>query len=230
MRRDYIYPPLNLADLATSPIEQFDKWFIEATQISRRNFFSRLIVNILGISEIHTTDVNAMILSTVDENRQPSSRVVLLKEFSEKGLVFFGNYQSRKFLELEKNPLASLLFFWQRQMRQVRFEGVCEKITPAQSDEYFNSRPYDSKIGAWASAQSFPINSREDLEKKVTYYKQQFPQKDQVPRPEFWGGYRLLPHQIEFWQGREDRLHDRFVYLQTQNLQNHKWQIKRLCP
>ena len=225
MRRDYIYPSLSINELAQNPIDQFEKWFNHANQKYRRKFISRLLVKMLGIEEIHTLDVNAMVLSTTDINHKSSTRVVLLKEFSENGLTFFGNYNSHKFLDLKNNPWASLLFYWPALMRQVRFVGKCKKNSAKESDDYFKTRPYESQISAWASDQSSPIKNREELLQKVAFYKKKFA-KDQVKRPKFWGGYRLEPNQVEFWQGREDRLHDRFIY----NLQSQGWEITRLAP
>lgn len=205
MRQEYVFPTFDRDQLREDPIELFNLWFKEAEKIEM--------------------EANAMTLATVSSQGQPSARVVLLKEISEGGLVFFGNHHSRKIQELESNPHAALLFYWEKEKRQVRFSGICHKITAAESDDYFSSRPYASQIGAWASFQSEALESRAELEARVDTFSKRYP-KGQVPRPPHWGGFRLLPHEIEFWQGRLSRLHDRFVYQKVDN----EWKITRLNP
>lgn len=166
-----------------------------------------------------------MTLATADKDSRPSARIVLLKSFDEQGFIFYTNYDSRKGQELAENSRACLLFYWSPLWRQVRIEGVVDKVSEAESDEYFDSRPLGSKLGAWASDQSQPVGSRDQLEKQFEEFNSKF--ADQVPRPAHWGGYRLRPDVIEFWQGRENRLHDRLRY----NLQaDGSWLIERLAP
>ena len=169
---------------------------------------------------------NAMCLSTVNHENKPSSRIVLLREFSENGYAFFTNYKSRKGNEIKSNPNASLLFFWPELERQLRVEGFIEIHSPEASDRYFASRPRNSRIGAWSSPQSTVIEGRVELENLVTEFDRKYPSEN-VPRPEFWGGYLLRPNYYEFWQGRESRLHDRIIYKQDLN---KNWEIKRLAP
>jgi pyridoxamine 5'-phosphate oxidase len=195
------------ASIDPSPIRQFQTWCAE--------------VRAQGVSE---QDVISMTLATAAKDGQPSARVVLLKSFDERGFVFYTNYQSRKGKELAENPLASLLFYWPQLWRQVRIEGSVEKISAAESEEYFQSRPLGSKLGAWASNQSQVVEDRETLEARFAELEKRF--GEQVPRPEHWGGYRLRPNSIEFWQGRDNRLHDRLRY----RLQEDVWLIERLGP
>ncbi len=195
---------LDLGNLFKNPFEQFQHWFDFAVEVDA--FYA-----------------NAMTLSTVHDNK-PSSRVVLLKEMDEKGFVFFTNYTSAKSKEITENKNASLLFFWKELERQIRIEGVLEKVSAENSDEYFKTRPRESQIGAWASPQSTTI-TRAELEKRVEEFTKKFEGKE-VPRPDFWGGFRLLPTRFEFWQGRAGRLHDRFVY----ENKNGIWQIVQIAP
>jgi len=167
----------------------------------------------------------SMSVSTCNTDGRPSSRMVLLKEVNPKGFVFFTNYGSRKADELEANPFAALLFHWNMLQRQVRIEGRIERISHAESEAYFHSRGRGSQIGAWASKQSAELNNREALVDSVAYYEKKFAGQT-VPLPEFWGGYRVIPESIEFWQGKADRLHDRFVY----TIEEGKWSITRLNP
>lgn len=167
----------------------------------------------------------SMSVSSCTAQGRPSSRMVLLKEVDEKGFVFFTNYNSRKAQELEANPFAALLFHWNMLQRQVRIEGRIERISEQESADYFHSRGRGSQIGAWASHQSDVLKSRETLVERVKMYEKKF--KDQtIPLPEFWGGYRVIPERIEFWQGKADRLHDRFIYQPSDG----KWDITRLNP
>lgn len=206
IRQDYQLKTLSESDIVKEPFGQFEIWWDEAVK-----------------SQID--EVNAMTLATATPDGIPSARIVLLKEFSEKGFEFFTNYESHKGKELLANPNAALVFFWKELQRQVRIQGIVEKVEPEESDRYYNSRPYGSRIGAWSSPQSSPIVSRTILEENVAKYAAQY--KKQVPRPSFWGGYRVIPNLFEFWQGRSSRLHDRFQYKLTAN--NH-WEIKRLAP
>ncbi|MCW8800318.1 MAG: pyridoxamine 5'-phosphate oxidase [Desulfobacter sp.] len=167
----------------------------------------------------------SMSLSTCTLAGRPSSRIVLLKEVDHKGFVFFTNYGSRKAEELEANPFAALLFHWNMLQRQVRIEGRIERISKQESNAYFQTRGRGSRIGAWASHQSQELDNRQTLEQKVKYFEEKFAGKE-VPLPEFWGGYRVIPDSIEFWQGKADRLHDRFVYQPAEN----GWTVKRLNP
>ena len=166
-----------------------------------------------------------MTLATADKDGKPCARIVLLKSFDEGGFVFFTNYNSRKGSELADNARACLLFYWAPLWRQVRIEGMVEKVSETESEEYFHSRPLGSKIGAWASNQSQPITSRTELDERFEQFSGKF--GDNVPRPPHWGGYRLKPKVIEFWQGRENRLHDRLVYMRQTD---GSWQIERLAP
>jgi pyridoxamine 5'-phosphate oxidase len=169
----------------------------------------------------------SMALSSVTAQGRPSCRIVLLKEFDEQGFVFYTNYGSRKAKELDETQFASLTFHWNILQRQVRIEGRVEKVSQAESKAYFDSRGRGSRIGAWASHQSQPIQSRQDLENNVRYFEEKFA-GGEVPYPEFWGGYRLVPETIEFWQGKADRLHDRFVYRLSG--EEPTWDVERLSP
>ncbi|WP_019613951.1 pyridoxamine 5'-phosphate oxidase [Psychromonas ossibalaenae] len=188
------------------PIEFFNHWLTEAEN-------SGIILP------------ESMSVSTCTPEGRPSSRMVLLKEVDHKGFVFFTNYGSRKAIELEVNPYAALLFHWNMLQRQVRIEGRIERISTEESNAYFQSRGRGSRIGAWASHQSQELGDRETLVQRVKYFEEKFAGKE-VPLPEFWGGYRIIPENIEFWQGKADRLHDRFVYQPTDG----NWKITRLNP
>lgn len=188
------------------PILFFNDWLQEATQAG------------IVLPE-------SMSVSTCSNEGRPSSRMVLLKEVDSQGFVFFTNYGSRKAQELDSNPFAALLFHWNMLQRQVRIEGRIERLSFAESEAYFHSRGRGSQIGAWASKQSQTSDNRNTLVEKVKYYERKFSGKS-VPLPEFWGGYRVIPESIEFWQGKADRLHDRFVYTKKDNT----WSIERLQP
>ncbi len=197
---------LNESDVDPNPLKQFEVWYGEALAS--------------GVPE-----ADAMTLATATTDGAPDARIVLLKSFDGRGFVFFTNYQSRKAEELAANGRACLLFYWLPLKRQVRIEGTVEKVSAAESDDYFHTRPWGSKLGAWASDQSRVITSRENLEKRFAEFELEF--ADNVPRPPHWGGYRLIPTAIEFWQGRDNRLHDRIRY----RLQQDKsWRIERLAP
>ena len=167
-----------------------------------------------------------MTLATADKSGVPSARIVLLKGFDEKGFVFFTNYNSQKGNELAQNDKACLVFFWKELERQVRVTGVAEKITSEESIAYFNSRPDGSKIGAWASPQSLVVAGKAWLKETFDYYMERF-KHGEIPRPPHWGGYRVKPYKIEFWQGRPNRLHDRILYTSETD---HSWKIERLAP
>ena len=206
IRREYSLHSLNESDVAANPIEQFNEWWKNAIE-----------------SEI--LEVNAMTLATSDKDGKPSARIVLLKGFDEHGFVFFTNYQSNKAKALEENPKAALIFFWKEIERQIRIEGIVEKVSEEESDAYFFSRPEGSRIGAWASPQSKVISNRKILEDNVQKYTAEF--KNSIPRPPHWGGYRVMPDLIEFWQGRSNRLHDRIQYTKTGK---GSWKVERLAP
>jgi pyridoxamine 5'-phosphate oxidase len=166
-----------------------------------------------------------MMLSTADVNGNPSARIVLLKEIDDSGFVFYTNYGSRKGKDLKENPKAALTFFWDELLRQIRIEGRIEKISKETSKKYFSSRPRESQIGAWVSAQSSVIPNREILENKFDELEEKFG-NEEIPLPDFWGGYRVIPNYFEFWQGRENRLHDRICYKK----ENDEWKIFRIAP
>jgi len=199
---------LNKANVDANPIIQFDRWLKELSHH--------------GVSEL---DMISMTLATADENGQPSARIVLLKSYDHRGFVFYTNYHSRKGRELDQNSRVSLLFYWPAVARQVRIEGRVEKVSREESDQYFASRPLGSRIGAWASEQSSPVENRELLEKRFEEFSEKF--GDNVPRPPHWGGYRVKPATIEFWQGRDNRLHDRLRYSRQDD---GSWLIERLAP
>lgn len=205
IRKNYEKSELVESLLKATPIEQFQVWFQEAIQAD-------------------TPEVNAMTLATATPDGRTSARIVLLKGYDENGFVFFTNYQSRKGHELASNPIASLLFFWPELERQVRIEGTISKVSAAESDEYFHSRPLGSRIGAWVSPQSQPI-SRAELNANAAALSASL--GENPARPDHWGGYRLSPDYVEFWQGRPSRLHDRLAF-QTDNTGN--WVVSRLAP
>ena len=206
IRRDYDTDGFSEADLATNPLEQFSTWFNEASRTEQN-------------------DVNVMTLATATPDGKPSARIVLLKGVDE-GFVFFTNYESHKGKELTLNPHASLVFWWPSLARQVRVEGRVEKIAEAESDAYFGSRPRGSRIGAIASPQSTVIENRRTLEDSVRALEERYGENDEIPRPEGWGGFRLRPVLVEFWQGRASRLHDRLRY----RAEGEEWIIERLAP
>jgi pyridoxamine 5'-phosphate oxidase len=197
---------LSEGDVELDPFLQFTRWWKEAVG-----------------SDI--TEVNAMTLATCNKEGMPSARTVLLKDYDKSGFVFFSNYESRKAKDIDENPQASLLFFWKELERQVRIEGRIEKVDATESDSYFHSRPEGSRIGAWASPQSRVVRSRDVIEEDVRRYQAAFEQAP-IPRPPHWGGYRVIPVHIEFWQGRPSRLHDRILY----SIEADSWKISRLAP
>jgi pyridoxamine 5'-phosphate oxidase len=206
LRHDYAAHGLRRADLDADPIKQFAKWFGEAAAAEIR-------------------DVNAMSLATVDADGGPDIRIVLLKAISDRGFVFFTNYNSLKARQLELNPRAALTFFWVQLERQIRVRGTVEKTSREESEEYFRSRPIGSQLGAWTSEQSAVIDSRDVLESRLQEVTERF--AGTVPLPDYWGGYRLQPASVEFWQGRPNRLHDRFRYTREGE---QDWVIERLAP
>jgi len=207
IRRDYSHKSLSENDVDANAIKQFEKWWHEAVN-----------------SKID--EVNAMTLATASLDALPSARIVLLKEVNEKGFVFFTNYESYKAQQLAENPKACLVFFWKELERQVRITGLIEKIDGKQSDEYFQTRPESSRIGAWASPQSRVIEDRQWLDEKFNELVNKM-EGTAIPRPPHWGGYIVKPVVIEFWQGRPSRLHDRIQYTLEEN---GEWKIERLAP
>ena len=207
IRKDYKQKSLLEADLEKTPVQQFEKWWSDALHS--------------GIDE-----VNAMTLATASVTGLPAARIVLLKGYDDRGFVFFTNYESFKGLQLDENPRACLVFFWAALERQVRITGLVEKTTAAESDAYYNSRPETSRISAWASPQSRVISSREWLEENEKKYAGEF-SGPAIDRPAYWGGYRVKPVTMEFWQGRPGRLHDRIQY-SLQETGN--WLVERLAP
>lgn len=206
LRQDYRSAALAESDVDQNPFIQFEKWFKEAL-------------------DAQLFEPNVMTLATADLSGRPSARILLLKGFDENGFVFFTNYDSKKGKELAENPQAAMVFFWGDLERQVRIEGTITKVEAEESTDYFHSRPKGSQIGATASTQSSVIPNREVLEERVAALTEEFSEKE-VPRPANWGGYRLKPDLIEFWQGRSSRLHDRINYESVDG----SWSINRLAP
>ena len=206
IRREYARARLDEAHVSPDPVAEFDRWFSQA-------------------QEAKVLEPNAMALATATRDGTPSVRMVLLKGFDERGFVFFTDYRSRKGAELEANPRAALAFYWGELERQVRITGTVELTSAQESEEYFRTRPRGSRLGAWVSHQSRVIPSRDLLESRLRKVEERFPTED-VPLPPHWGGYRLRPEELEFWQGREDRLHDRIRYLRD----GGGWKLERLSP
>lgn len=207
-RKEYEQGALDEAGVEHDPIRQFTLWYDAAVAA--------------GVPE-----PEAMTLATATPAGRPSARIVLLRGYDERGFCFFSNYTSHKGRELAANPYAALTFHWVEQERQVRIEGRVEKTTAAESDSYFHSRPSQSRIGAWSSPQSAVIPNRAALEELFSQFQQQYPNETTIPRPEHWGGYRLIPDRIEFWQGRPSRLHDRLVFSRADG---SDWKLERLAP
>lgn len=230
LRREYNLTGLRRRDLAPDPIVQFQRWFDQAagTRASGRlrKFCIKLYKSLLLSTGAEMLDLTAMTLATADKEGRPSARVVLLKGADQRGFVFYTNYESRKGHELAENPRAALVFYWPHQEREVCVAGEVSKLPAAESDAYFRSRPRGSREGAWASHQSAAIRDRAELEEKWKQVENQYAGQE-VPRPPFWGGYLLVPGRIEFWQGRPNRLHDRFRYMRQPD---KSWLIERLSP
>lgn len=207
LRREYTRSGLSESDAAADPIDQFRRWFDEALA-----------------ADLH--EPNAMTLATATPDGKPSARIVLLKGFDGRGFVFYTNYEGRKARELEQNSNCSLTFYWGELERQIRVEGRAVRVPEAESDAYFDSRPRGSRLGAWASEQSRPVESREKLEDRLKGLEEEY-EKVEIPRPPFWGGYRVEPEKMEFWQGRENRLHDRLLYSSSGA---GEWETQRLQP
>lgn len=208
IRINYSKQMLNRDAVDENPLKQFDVWMQQALTAK-------------------VDEPTAMTLSTADGHGKPSARIVLLKAIEDAGFVFYTNYESRKGQQLAENPYASLTFFWPALERQVRVEGIVEKVADSVSDAYFQSRPKGSQLGAWSSPQSQPIDSRKALEDLEQKYSQEFKAQEVIPRPAHWGGYQVNPDRVEFWQGRPNRLHDRLVYLKAGD---GTWTIERLAP
>ncbi|AUT03764.1 pyridoxamine 5'-phosphate oxidase [Nostoc sp. CENA543] len=207
LRKDYSLEGLSKNEVDPNPFIQFKKWFEQALAAQ-------------------LPEPNAMTLATTTLDGKPSARMVLLKDFDERGFVLFTNYNSRKGQELTINPQAALVFWWAELERQVRILGCVERVSEAESDYYFETRPAKSRLGAWASEQSQVIPNREFLEQRMQELQSKY-ENQEIPRPPHWGGFRVIPSEIEFWQGRSSRLHDRLLYTLTEN---GNWQIERLSP
>lgn len=207
LRKDYTKTSLDVKSVSKDPLQQFDHWFVEAVTAE-------------------VPEPNAMTLATVNAEGRPSTRVVLLKGVENGKFVFFTNYQSNKGRELDQNPACSLTFWWPELERQVCIEGVAARIDAKRSEEYFQSRPRGSQIGAWASPQSSMINDRNILEERVKQMEEKFKGVDKLPKPHQWGGFEIDPLMIEFWQGRPGRLHDRILFTKVDGV----WRIDRLAP
>ncbi|HEY3386225.1 MAG TPA: pyridoxamine 5'-phosphate oxidase [Saprospiraceae bacterium] len=208
LRKSYQHGALEIADLTADPMDLFRRWWHEAI-------------------EAEIDEANAMTLATVNKQGLPSARIVLLKGLTHEGFEFFTNYQSQKAKDMEDNPNIALLFFWKEMERQIRIEGTVEKVSRERSEKYFQSRPRGSQIGAWTSPQSQVIPDRTILDENGKQIAEKYANEDPLPLPDFWGGYLVRAHTLEFWQGRPDRLHDRFRYsLQSNGL----WTVDRLAP
>jgi pyridoxamine 5'-phosphate oxidase len=206
LRREYTRAGLDAASMDPDPIVQFEAWFEK-------------------VVEANLHEPNAMTLATVSGEGRPSARTVLLKGYDGRGFVFYTNYEGRKARELEANPACALLFYWGELERQVRVEGRASRLPGRESDAYFASRPRGSRLGAWASEQSWPVRDRSVLEERIRALEAEYEDRE-IPRPPFWGGYRVEPETIEFWQGRENRLHDRISYRREEGA----WRLERLQP
>ncbi len=211
MRRQYRSEIVFESDLAADPMDQFAVWFQRA-------------------ADANVFEPNAMVVSTADAAGRPSSRTVLLKQFDARGFVFFTNYTSRKGREMAENPHVALLFPWHPIARQVVVTGTATRVGRDETVAYFRSRPHGSQLGAWASEQSTVIASRADLDRRYAELAERYPEGEQVPVPTGWGGYRVVPDSVEFWQGHENRLHDRLRYVREEGPAGAGWHVERLCP
>jgi len=207
LRKEYSKASLDTSDVFNNPMDQFNKWFDEALKAE-------------------VLEPNAMSLATVRNDGRPTCRIVLLKGIEDGHFLFYTNYQSNKGKELENNPVCALTFFWPELERQIRIEGTVTRVDEKRSEEYFQSRPLGSQIGAWASPQSTVIESRTILEERAKQIEKRFEGKKVLPKPHQWGGFQVQPVMIEFWQGRSNRLHDRLEYIKVEG----KWTIYRLAP
>ncbi|KJY44436.1 pyridoxamine 5'-phosphate oxidase [Streptomyces sp. XY332] len=207
MRKQYRSEIVHEGSLAEDPMRQFAEWFQQA-------------------ADSHLFEPNAMVVSTATPDGRPSSRTVLLKQFDERGFAFYTNYGSRKGREIDANPHVALLFPWHPIARQVIVTGTASRIGRDETAAYFRSRPHGSQLGAWASEQSRVIGSRAELDRRYAELAERYPEGEQVPVPPEWGGIRIVPDAMEFWQGHENRLHDRLRYV----LEDGKWRLERLCP
>jgi len=207
LRKDYALATLDISTVASNPFKQFEQWFGEA-------------------QHSQVLEPNAMTLATVNEFGRPSARIVLLKGLEEDKFVFYTNYQSAKGHDLDKNPACAITFFWPEMERQIRIEGVAERQNNEKSEQYFQSRPRASQISAWASPQSTVVKDRTILEERAAQIETKFTGQEKLPKPNQWGGYKIEPLSIEFWQGRTGRLHDRILYTKTTDT----WKISRLAP
>lgn len=207
IRKDYTKASLDVTEVAKNPTDQFNKWFNEALKAE-------------------VPEPNAMTLSTVDAHGKPSARIVLLKGIDRDQFLFYTNYQSQKGRELDTNPACALTFFWPELERQVRISGIVARVDEKSAEAYFQSRPRGSQVSAWASPQSSVIKNRELLEERAKEIEKRFEGKSVLPKPHQWGGFAVAPFEMEFWQGRSNRLHDRIVY----SLKESKWLIYRLAP
>jgi pyridoxamine 5'-phosphate oxidase len=207
LRKDYTLQGLSKTEIDPNPFIQFKKWFDQALAAQ-------------------LPEPNAMTIATATPDGKPSARMVLLKDFDQRGFVFFTNYNSHKGQELTENPHAALVFWWAELERQVRIVGRVEKVSEQESDIYFHSRPANSRLGAWVSNQSEVIESREVLEQRLREFQNKY-ENQEIPRPPHWGGLRVIPTEMEFWQGRSSRLHDRLLYTR---LDDSSWKIERLSP
>ncbi|MFE3514649.1 pyridoxamine 5'-phosphate oxidase [Streptomyces sp. NPDC059166] len=210
MREQYRSEDFSEQDLAADPMDQFALWFRQ----------------VAGGGALH--EPNAMVVSTADSRGRPSSRTVLLKQYDERGFVFFTNYGSRKGRELAENPHVSLLFPWHPLARQVIVTGTASRVGREETVAYFRTRPHGSQLGAWASEQSTVIGSRDELTERYEELADRYPEGEKVPAPPHWGGFLVVPDAIEFWQGRENRLHDRLRYVRDSP--DAEWRVERLCP